>query len=122
MFGTWLTWLFTLGMCGLGVAACVAPRPVSALYGVPEHDPSGWAWVRAAGLRDLGLAAILVWFLGHGAHDAAAIVAIATGLVAVTDFANVVSLRGFSPVLALSVHASGIGAGILGGGLLLARI
>lgn len=122
MLGTWLTWFFTIGMTGLGVFACAAPRPTSALYGVPQHDVAGWAWVRAAGLRDLGLAGMLAWFLIHGEHDAAAVVSIGTGIIAVTDFTNVVSVRGLGPVLSLAVHASGIGMGILGGILLLARI
>ena len=122
MLGTWLAWLFTIGMTGLGVSACAAPRPTSALYGVPQHDVAGWAWVRAAGLRDLGLAGMLAWFLLQGAHDAAAVVSIGTGIVAITDFTNVVSLRGLKPLLSLGVHLSGIALGILAGILLLAGI
>lgn len=122
MFGTLLAWLFTVGMFALGVTACVAPRPTSALYGVPQHEPGGLAWVRASGLRDLGLCLILGWFLTHGQADSAAVTAIATGLVAATDLLNVVSTRGLRPALALAVHTSGIVAGIAAGGLLLAGI
>src|SRR5687768_12882554 len=103
MIGSWLGWMFTIGMVGLGVSACAAPRPTSALYGVPQADDGGRAWVRAAGLRDLGLSLILGWFLISGAYDAAAVVTIATGLVAVTDVVNVVVTRGLTPVLPLVV-------------------
>ena len=48
--------------------------------------------------------------------------AIATGIVAITDFLNVLSTRGPGPILALAVHASGIAMGIGSGVLILAGI
>jgi hypothetical protein len=118
MIGTLLAWLLTIGMALLGVVACLAPRPTSALYGVPQDDRAGFVWVRAAGLRDLGLAAALAVFLAQGWPEAAATLSLATALVAVGDFAGVLALRGSAAALQLSVHASGVALGLAAGVLL----
>jgi hypothetical protein len=118
MIGLVMTAAFALGMAALGVVASLLPRPASRLYGVPVDTPSAAAWVRAAGLRDLGLATALAVLLLHGQLSAAGVVSIATGLVAVTDVVNVVGARGPSPIWPLGTHLSGIAVGV-GGGLLL---
>ena len=118
MTGFVLGWLLTLGMALLGVVACVQPLPISHLYGAPQWDPSGVAWVRAAGLRDLGLSLALAIFLSVDAPRAAAVVALATALVATGDFASILVLRGRAAALPLTVHASGIAMGIASAALL----
>jgi hypothetical protein len=117
--GWWGAAAFCAGMAALGVVACAAPGAASALYGVPQHDPGGHAWVRAAGLRDLGLSAVLGWFLATGRSDAAGAVLVATAAVAVSDVVNVVAVRGPPPLLTGAVHLSGIALGFATGFLLL---
>jgi hypothetical protein len=119
MIGFVMVAAFTLGMTLLGIVACLAPRFASHLYGVPVQRPEGAAWVRAAGLRDLGLSAALAVFLLDGQLPAAGAVSIVTGLVAVTDLVNVVGTRGPWPILPLGTHLSGIAVGVVGGLLLL---
>jgi hypothetical protein len=110
--GIVLGWLLTLGMALLGILACLLPAPISHLYGAPQSDARGIAWVRAAGLRDLGLSLALAVFLAVGAGRAAGVVAFATALVALGDFASISALRGRDAWLPLVVHASGIAMGI----------
>ena len=110
--GSVLGWLLAAGMALLGVLACFVPLPTSHLYGAPQTDANGAAWVRAAGLRDLALSAALAIFLAGSAPRAAAVIAFATALVAIGDFASVATLRGRDAWLPLSVHASGIAMGI----------
>lgn len=119
--GSVLGWLLCAGMALLGVLACLVPAPISHLYGAPQSDGKGIAWVRAAGLRDLALASALAVFLGAGAPRAAAVIAFATALVAIGDFASIAALRGREAWLPLSVHASGIAMGI-GSSVLLAML
>jgi hypothetical protein len=113
-----LGWLLAIGMAALGVVACLAPGLASALYGVPEDQPAGRAWVRAAGLRDAGLAVALAACLAQGWTGAAGAPCLATALVAIADVANVVAHRGRA-VPQLVTHASGIALGLAAGGLLL---
>ena len=117
MIGLLLVGLLTVGMAGIGVFACLFPRLASYLYGVPQEDADGRIWVRAAGVRDLGLVLLLVGFYARGWLEPMAWVAIATGLVAVADLASVLVRRGLLPLPAL-VHASGVATGIVGGVLL----
>jgi hypothetical protein len=107
-------------MAALGAVACAIPIPISSLYGMPVDGTAGAVWVRAAGLRDLGLAAALAVFLSHGEASAAGTVALATAGIALGDFAGIAAARGRSALLPLSVHFSGIAMGLLSGALLLA--
>jgi hypothetical protein len=107
-----LGWLLTLGMALLGFLACLWPAPVSHLYGAPQQESLGIAWVRAAGLRDLGLSLSLAIFLSAQSPRAAAVVALATALVAIGDFSSILALRGRSAALPLGVHFSGIAMGL----------
>jgi hypothetical protein len=116
--GLVLGWLLTLGMALLGFVASVWPAPISHLYGAPQHDPFGTAWVRAAGLRDLGLSFSLAIFLSVSSPRAAAVVALATALVAIGDFSSILALRGRSAALPLAVHFSGIAMGLASAALL----
>ena len=118
MVGIILGWLLTIGMTLLGVVTCIWPLPTSRLYGVPLDDALGAAWVRAAGLRDLGIALALAILLCAGSLPAAAAVAFATGGVAVGDFTSVAALRGRAAALPLVVHASGVGMGFASAALL----
>lgn len=118
MIGFVLAAALTGGMALLGVVATGAPRFASGLYGVRAEDAAGAAWVRAAGLRDLGLALALAAFLVYGHPHSAAVLCIATGLIAVGDLANVVGTRGPRPLLPLGTHLSGIVGGLLAGALL----
>ena len=119
MLANLIAWAFTAGLFLLGTAACLRPAQTSVLYGVRQQTPDGWAWVRAAGLRDIGLGGMLVALLMLGQREAAAIVCIGTGFIAVTDLLNVWLTRGPRPVLPLLVHASGIVVGGVAGLLLL---
>jgi len=112
MIGSALGWALMLGMTALGLAACAFPLPVSDLYGAPQRDRVGAAWVRAAGLRDLGLSLALAAFLASGARGAAGMVALSTALVALGDFSSVFALRGRAAALPLAVHFSGIAVGL----------
>jgi hypothetical protein len=111
-------WGLVLGMAALGVAAAAKPQAVSVVYGVPKGGMTGMTgntWVRAAGMRDLGLAGILGSALARGDDPAAAAAMIATGAIAVTDLGNVVKVRGMMPAWPVAIHISGILGGLIGG-------
>jgi hypothetical protein len=117
--GFWLAWAFAAGMALLGVGATAAPALCSALYGVPVGGPRPEAWVRAAGLRDLGLAGALAAVLWAGDAGASSALCLATALIAAADLANVVATRGVHPIWPLGTHASGVAVGLAAGVLLL---
>jgi len=120
MTGILLGWLLMLGMAALGAAACILPIATSRLYGMPVDGIAGGIWVRAAGLRDLGLAAALAWFLSTSSGlQAAGIVALATAAIACGDFASIASARGRAALLPLAIHFSGIAMGVASGTLLM---
>lgn len=118
--GEGLAGAFAVGMTGLGVVACVAPGPISGLYGVPQADAYGRAWVRAAGLRDLALAGAIGALLADRSPRAAGVVCVVSGCVAIADAANVLATRGPRPI-PHAVHLSGVGVGLLAGLALLRR-
>lgn len=119
MVGTLLVGAFALGMLGLGAAAALAPTFASRFYGVPSAHPDARAWIRAAGLRDVGLAAAILAFAPLGDARAAAIVTLATVGIAVADVANVLGTRGPRPLWPLGTHLSGIVLGVAGAAALL---
>ncbi|HET9030982.1 MAG TPA: DUF4267 domain-containing protein [Candidatus Aquilonibacter sp.] len=51
--------LAAVGLVAVGVLALISPRRLSRSYGVEVHDAASFAWVRATGVRDLILGAIL---------------------------------------------------------------
>jgi hypothetical protein len=117
-----LGWLFTAGLAALGIAASAIPLLASRLYGVPQFDSDGAAWVRAAGFRDLGLALALGILLFDGSLRAAGIVALATAFIAAGDFASVLLSTVHAPRFALAIHASGVVMGTAAAASLIQRV
>jgi integral membrane sensor domain MASE1 len=48
------------GLIGIAVGAVVAPKAVAWVFGMPVDEAAALAWVRAAGMRDGVLGAIVV--------------------------------------------------------------
>lgn len=95
----------TAGLLGAGVAAVRFPGAMSKAYGVPVTDPAAWTYVRATGMRDIAIAVALLVLLSLEWYDAAAVVLMVVGVLAVADFANAV--RHDAPAPALLVHGGG---------------
>jgi hypothetical protein len=120
MIGTALGALLAVGMFGLGAGACVAPRSFSSLYGAPQWGAGGLALVRAAGLRDLGLAGILAVLLAMDPVTAA-IPAACAAAVAAGDLINVLTLRRRQGI-PLATHLTGVAVGVAAAALLALRV
>ena len=79
------------GLIGIAVGALVAPRAVAWVFGMPVDDVAALAWVRAAGMRDGVLGAIVV--TSPDARSLKRTLAW-TSLVGLTDAVVLAALRG----------------------------
>ena len=112
--GILIGWATVAGLVSLAGFATLRPDLTSVMYGVPMDDPSGHVWVRAAGLRDAAIGAILTVALTHGDSDVAAVALMATAGLAVIDIVMVVQRRGWHPLWPFVIHGSGVVAGFAG--------
>ena len=111
MIGVALAWTVASAFLVLGLATFPFPRAMSQVYGAPADGEASLAMVRATGLRDVLLGAILAGCLALADHTGAALVCVAASVCAVVDFTLVFRLRGWIPQL--GIHAGGIPAGVL---------
>lgn len=112
-------WCVCAGLLGLGTAACWRPALASRAYGVAVEGAEALAWVRATGLRDVALGAILAPFLWNHADRSAGVVLGVTGALAVFDLVNAASRR--APWPALAFHGGGAVSLVCAGIWMLAR-
>jgi hypothetical protein len=81
-----LVWLAVAGLAGIGAAAILVPRVLSQLYGAPVSETNAIAFVRAAGVRDVLLAAILAFAKAEGFAQVVTVTCAAGALLAAADF------------------------------------
>ena len=88
-----------IGFVLIGIAALAKPEILSHLYGLYSHERNGRAFVRAAGVRDIAIGALLIVF-AFTAPFALFVTLIAGACVAVADFILVWRTnRTFDPML-----------------------
>ncbi len=117
MLGLAVTALVALGLIGLGVGALAAPRASAAQYGIVPDDSRALAFIRAMGVRDLVIGALLLLLAGAGRRELLAWGMVASAAIAVVDF-WVVSAAG-ARTAARVLHAGGA-IGLLIAGLVIA--
>jgi hypothetical protein len=111
--------LVALALIGVGVGALVAPRRFLQQYGILLDDPRALAFIRAMGVRDLGIGILLLLLAGAGSRGLLAWGMAASALIAFVDYA-VVSAAGARPA-ARALHAIG-GIGVLAAALVIAMV
>jgi Domain of unknown function (DUF4267) len=117
MIGLAVTALVALGLIGIGALALVAPRTSSRQYGIVLDDPRALAFIRAMGVRDLVIAALLLLLASAGRRELLAWGMVASAAIAGVDFA-VVSAAG-ARTAARVLHAVGA-IGLLVAGIVIA--
>jgi hypothetical protein len=76
------------GLLAVGALGVVFPTPLAHSFGMPLEDKSAVVFVRATGVRDLGLGAIVLAASLRGAGDVLLIAVIACLAISLADFAN----------------------------------
>ncbi|HKU66556.1 MAG TPA: DUF4267 domain-containing protein [Candidatus Baltobacteraceae bacterium] len=109
------------GLLAVGALGVAFPSPLAHSFGVPLRDKSAVVFVRATGVRDVALGAVLLAASLRGAGDVLLVAVIAGLAISLADFANaffggdrvlhrqhVVHVGGaayFAAILALLLHA-----------------
>jgi len=99
--------LIAFGFLGIGGGAIAAPRVLAANYGLPVDDPASVAYVRALGVRDLVLGALVATFLLSSNRAALRATIGLSAFVGVADATVVFRVRGWSARNNLAIHALG---------------
>ncbi|HEU4934666.1 MAG TPA: DUF4267 domain-containing protein [Pyrinomonadaceae bacterium] len=99
--------LLGVGFVAIGVAALLVPGFAAALYGVDATTSSARVFVRAAGARDVAIAAILFGLLTRRSDPRSLSIAV-FGATLVPIFDSVSVLQASGVQLALILHAGSI--------------
>lgn len=103
----YLVVLLSVGFFAVGVTALLAPGFAATLYGVDATTLSARVFVRAAGARDVAIAAILIGLLARRSDTGSvAIAVLGATLVPIFDTVSVLQASGVQ--LALILHAGSI--------------
>jgi hypothetical protein len=103
----YLVVLVSVGFIAVGVAALLAPGFAATLYGVDATTLPARVFVRAAGARDVAIAAILIGLLVRRSDTrSVGIVVLGATLVPIFDALSVLQASGAQ--LALILHAGSI--------------
>lgn len=103
----YLVVLLSVGFFAVGVTALLAPGFASTLYGVDATTLSARVFVRAAGARDVAIAAILIGLLARRSDTGSvAIAVLGATLIPIFDTVSVLQASGVQ--LALILHAGSI--------------
>jgi hypothetical protein len=97
--------LVASGLIGIGIAALAMPRRVSQLFGIGLDDPRALAFIRAMGVRELGMGILLLLLAWAERRELLPWGLAAAALIAFVDYA-VVSAAGASRA-ARALHAIG---------------
>jgi hypothetical protein len=97
--------LVALGLIGVGVGALAMPRRFSQQFGIVLDDPRALAFIRALGVRDLGIGILLLLLAWAERRELLPWGLAAAALIAFVDYA-VVSAAGASRA-ARALHALG---------------
>ena len=93
MLGSVLSALVFLALVAVGVVALVAPRFSASQYGIVIDDPRALALIRAMGVRDVAIGALIALLALTGAREALVWAMFATAPVALIDLALVAADR-----------------------------
>lgn len=103
----YLVVLLSVGFFAVGITALLAPGFAATLYGVDATTLSARVFVRAAGARDVAIAAILIGLLARRSDTGSvAIAVLGATLVPIFDTVSVLQASGVQ--LALILHAGSI--------------
>jgi hypothetical protein len=100
-----VTAFVALGLVGVGAGALLAPGVSSRQYGIALDDARALAFIRAMGVRDVVMGALLLLLAAAGQRELLAWGLLASAAVAGVDFA-LVSAAGAQP-RARALHALG---------------
>ena len=93
MIGPILSALVCLALVAVGAGALVAPRFSASQYGIVIDDPRALALIRAMGVRDVVIGALIALLAVTGAREALVWAMFAAAPVALIDLALVVADR-----------------------------
>ena len=107
MIGSTLSALVALAFVGLGAGSFVVPRALAANYGLPVSTPTGVAYVRGLGVRDLVLGLLIGAFLiARVPRGVLAVTVALCALVGAGDFTLVATTPGANR-RSLPIHGVG---------------
>ena len=89
VIGLALAGLVALALIGIGAGALVAPRAASQQYGIVLEDARSLAFIRAMGVRDIGIGVLVLLLASTGHRDLLALGVAASAAVAGLDLAVV---------------------------------
>lgn len=95
----WISGLLAVAVFFVGLFALVAPVPGSASFGSPVTDATntqGLAWVRLMGVRDIGLALILLGLMAVKARRIIGLTLLLALIIPIVDCATVIHALGIT--------------------------
>ena len=95
----WISGLLAVAVFFVGLFALVAPVPGSASFGSPVTDArntQGLAWVRLMGVRDIGLALILLGLMAVKARRIIGLTLLLALIIPIVDCATVIHALGIT--------------------------
>ncbi|HTX58957.1 MAG TPA: DUF4267 domain-containing protein [Verrucomicrobiae bacterium] len=105
--------VLALALVVAGLVALLFPKPMSHAYGAPVEGEAGYGFVRASGVRDLLIGAVLAFAVATRDVPMIAVFAGAGLALAVADFVIAYHAGGRRLHLAHAVHAAGAVAFVL---------
>jgi hypothetical protein len=99
--------LVAVAFLGLGAGSLADPRKLARNYGIPVDDAGSIAYVRATGMRDALLGALIFAFLRRDDRPALATTVGFSSFAGASDFALVATTRGTAAPLSLGIHGGG---------------
>ena len=76
------------GLLAVGALGVVFPSPLAQSFGMPLNDTASAVFVRATGVRDVALGAVLLAASLRGAGEVLLVAVIACLVISLADFAN----------------------------------
>lgn len=95
----WISGVLAVAVFFVGLFALVAPVPGSASFGSPVIDAGntqGLAWVRLMGVRDIGLALILLGLMAVKARRIAGLMLLLVLIIPIVDCTTVIHALGIT--------------------------
>jgi len=95
----WISGLLAAAVFFVGLFALVAPVPGSASFGAPvieANNTQGIAWVRLMGVRDIGLAVMLLGLMAVKARRIAGLMLLLVVIIPIVDCATVIHALGIT--------------------------
>jgi hypothetical protein len=95
----WLSGLLAVGVLLVGIFALVAPVPGSVSFGSPvtnAGNTQALAWVRLMGVRDIGLALILLGLMAVKARRIIGLMLLLVVMIPIVDCATVIHALGIT--------------------------